>query len=366
MTNDLAICLRARGRRFASALAVFLGMCVGLPASGAIGRGDNGELALFIWDPVREASYTMDLGIGLDNFFATGQQDAGYQRFWTLSGAGDTPFQQLRNLNTASSSLRWAVLGFDTQGFGSPGEFRTFMTLEQGNAAGVPNDNYIAMTNWLNLDWSTANRQVSDPLIGELNSNITNNPYNLQTPVGGTQDVAYNGTSFTVKGQPGYFDKPGVNAPLFTEALNASITNAVGKSSWFYYVTSSSLGNSSAPVLVDEFDNLAADGYWGLAQDPATGNFVLSYTLTPALASKLSVTDAGRARASLTELRSGTVSRVITAPADEFVGMSTLGYCEPTVSPVPEPAAWWSASAGMLALAVAYRRRRFEGKGAHS
>lgn len=321
------------------------------PAWAAVNSDDAAELFLVVWDPVREASYTKDLGVTADSFFATGQQDGGYQNFWSLTPS-DTALAQLLALNTPVASLRWGVFALDRQGNVNPGELRSFLTLEQGVAAGQSNANYDAMVAWTNADWQTAQLNLALALISELNNNTSANPYNFHAQGGGVGDWAWNGSGFTPKGQSGYFDKDGVSAPTFGNGMGANITNAVGKSSWFYYVTNSSAGDAFAPVTVDEFDNLAADGYWGLAQNPADNNLVLSYTLSSALASGQAATPAGRARASLTELRSGALTRLVATPQGEFAE-----WCPPVVSAVPEPAAWWSLCAGGLALWLARRRR---------
>ena len=75
--------------------------------------------------------------------------------------------------------------------------------------------------------------------------------------------------------------------------------NPLGVSSWFYKVMPSLLEGEidpSSPVVIDEFDNVNADGYWGLIKDPNSSKYVLSYTLTGANPSTLVSTDGGRTR----------------------------------------------------------------------
>jgi hypothetical protein len=125
----------------------------------------------------------------------------------------------------------------------------------------------------------------------------------------------------------------------------------VGRSAFFYYVTTSDQFDSTAFVAIDEFDNLRNDGYWGVAQNPADGRLVLSYTLAPATLASLAVTPEGRARAALTEFAAGARVRQIDAPQGEFAS-----YLMPAVSPVPEPGSLACLLAGGLLL-VALRHR---------
>jgi hypothetical protein len=128
-------------------------------------------------------------------------------------------------------------------------------------------------------------------------------------------------------------------------------------------------------VLIDEFDNLGYDGYWGFVfVDPAlapgspyAGRYLLSYTLasySATLAQREFAAGIGRTEASggfAVSRLPGEAAAGFEAPA----GWSTpLGELDTPVAalpaamaPVPEPASWALASAGLLWLLGRTRRR---------
>jgi len=335
-------------------------------AQATISRGDDAELMLVLWDPVQKVSYTKDLGLntyhGADaqlnrnSFFVYAQQDSGYQQFWSLDTSTDANYQKFRSVATDVANTAWAVIAVDALGNPSdpPGSIRVFTTLKSGQLAGVENPAYTKLKSLNNDDFNQQALFFSGDYIDSLNVATGNPLFNTHRPATG-EDFAVNGSSYDVDGTPGYFGKNAGANGTFGPSCNCSLMNQVGKSSWFYYATTSTEIDGTLPVAIDEFDNLGHDGYFGLAQDPSNGKYVLSYTLQSALASASAVTAEGKARASLTELRSGSVTRLISAPANEF-----LAWCAP-VSAVPEADAWWSLVAGGLAMAAVRCRQRRKG-----
>ncbi len=295
-----------------------------------------------------------------DIFFAQGQSDAGYQRFWTLIPAADPNLVAFKNSIVNPTQVRWAVDGFDNDTLGGDaGDARIFTTLQQGTTNGVLNVKYSNMLSLNNAQLYGIVSQGGDRFLGGLN-NYGEDVLNTNSFVSAFSkgldyegSFSINGSTFTSAGKPGYFGDAGFNK--FFEC-DCETSNLVGKSSWFYYLTNSS-GNTGDKILVDEFDNLSADGYWGLAIDPATSNYVLSYTLTPSALRSLALSVEGRARAALTEYRSGELGASVMAPAGEFAGYVAPSFV--AVSPVPEANAAWLSLAGLATLLAAgtWRRR---------
>ncbi len=353
---------------------MLIGMTCALPTHASINASADSELVLVLWDPVNRVSYTRDLGInvyaGTDtarretSFYVNAQQDAGFQQFWSLDPAADANYRQFRSVAVDAGNLVWTVLAVDTAqdpgdgGQEAPGTFQSYMTLRATTTPGVVSQDYARLSSLINSDFALqAPRYSLDffiPLNGALASDSgTVNPWNTHRPASGGTDYSVNGSSFDAEGQSGYFNKSGAALSTFGSTCACNLTTPVGRSSWFYRVTTSDEFDSFAPVAIDEFDNLSHDGYWGVAVNPANGQLVLSYTLAPATLQSLALTPAGRARAALTEYAAGGISRLIDAPANEFAG-----YVMPTVSPVPEPGALLLMSGGLLALALGRRRGR--------
>jgi len=326
--------------------------------SAGVDNGSNGgELVLYLWDPVAEVSYAKDLGISMDAFFVSGQQDAGVQQFWQLAGANDASFSAFRAVSTAANT-RWALFGFDgrlslaeeANGlYGqSPGANRIFTTLTNTATAGVNGAAYNALHALdTNNFWIHAGNTASEILWLSENPGRAGNTH--------TVDWQQNGSSFDVKGTRQYFDADG---GIFKElggvgTTGITATNRLGESSWFYAVTNPNDYDSFAPVAVDEFDNLGHDAYWGLALDPATNNYVLSYTLAAYSQSAMSFSPIGTARAAVTEYLASTGDRLLDTPDGVYDGYVPIDLSP--VPAVPEPAACLLFGAGALAL-IARRR----------
>lgn len=344
-------------RRLMTRLAVSASVLACASAHAAIAGGGfqsgtsasysgNGELFLSVFDGAAKVSYTLDLGTTLDDFFVFGQQDAGNQRFWEVDDPRWTSF--LSQVNPAG--LRWSVLGFDTTGGIAAGAVRMFTTVQQGDEARIG-----TLTNQLFTN-GTGGAQA-----GTFFSGINNT--GTHGTLGSALDYAVNGSSVNGDAEPGngYYGEGGVGlTPTLNGNANFNLSNEVGRSSWFYYLTRSGT-NQLDTVTVDEFDNLNAgssgDGYWGFIYvDPAlypnspyAGSYLLSYTIAPYLPQARIATAEGRARAALIEYLSGLGATPIDNPVGEYPSYVPL-------TPVPEPPALLLMLAG--AVLVAARRPR--------
>jgi len=340
-------------------------------AMAGISPNNNAELVLVLWDPVTKVSYSKDLGANVyygsdaasnrSSFFVYAQQDAGYQNFWNID-ASDSNFAKFRSVATNTANIVWAIVGQDFEIDNGnltllPGEFRSFITLQIGTQAGVESDAYSKLK-VLNND---AFRQQADNVANNylIPLNVGAKPFNTHMgPNGEPTPYSVNGSSYDAEGTEAYFGKNGGALATFGSSCGCSMMNAVGSSSWFYSVTRSNDFDETAPVLIDEFDNLGHDGYFGFAQNPANGSFVLSYTLAAFSQSALATTAGGKARASLTEYIASSTSRLLTAPVGEFAG-----YVMP-LSPVPEPSSLLLMAGGLAGLVWQRRKRVHERLGA--
>jgi MYXO-CTERM domain-containing protein len=304
-------------------------------AQAAINSGDSPELMLVLWDSTTGSSYTRDLGLngysGTDltlrsqSFWVYGQQDTGFQQFWTLDEALDANYAQFRRTATNTANMVWAVIGVDAEGgdagTAAAGAFNIFTTLRATDTAGVTGGAYGNATNpstWMGIELETQ-LNASGRYLNWLNTALATgaevrNPWNThlgEAAAGeatGATNYAVHGSSFDLEGQPGYFGQPGNST--WGSACACDITTPVGQSSWFYRMSNADDFDIFAPVAIDEFDNTGYDAYWGVALNPADGKLVLSYTL----------------------------------PA--------------SVTPVPEPTGWALSLAGLAALGAWARRKR--------
>jgi hypothetical protein len=342
------------------------------PGSSASGTNaaysGNGELFMAVFDDAAKISYAFDLGVSMNDFFTIGQQDTGYQRFWPVNDANWTSFLS----QVTPASLQWSVLAFDTVGGGAIGQLRMFATVKQGDECKMIDCTRI--TSGAPTGFSTITNQLFSTGIGAAQAGTfftAVNTTGTHGVSGQALDYAVNGNSVNADTDTGnsYFGSgsAGLSTTLNNNAPY-SMANAVGQSSWFYYLTRSGSVQLEG-AQVDEFDNLGADGYFGFtyvdpAVDPASpyvGQYVLSYTLaaaglTPAQASF--VRQIGRTETSL----GGSMVRlpgVAMATAGESpAGLATLrlGGLTSVASVVPEPGSALMLAAGGLLLAL--RRRR--------
>jgi hypothetical protein len=348
--------------RCALLAAAGFALTVSAPARAAIDIGElgDGELALVIWDPAREATYTLDLGWKMSEISEEGQDDEGFQRFWKLDRNTDPRLDKLLDLGSALSSLRWAVVATDIEGFGFvPGDLRLFFTLEHTVPTGTLNPNYSTVLEFPNSSLEAGIGVYSTQLFGTLNADISN-PDNTHG-TGGSDNFAFNGSSFTTKGQPGYWENTGQFMSTLTSSSGPAISNTIGNSSWFYTATTSGF-ESTDPLTLDEFDNLTNDGFWGLTLDPADNTLALSYTIEGTgltLAQRSFVQSIGR-----TELNGGFAMRrlsgVASSPMEAGNGFSRRlldANDRVAVSVVPEPSSWLLMGLGLGAVGWLARRR---------
>lgn len=357
-------------RRVAAILSSSLLMSTA-QAAIAPGNTNNGELFLNVVDAAAKISYVLDLGIEMDSFFVVAQQEIGYQRFWTVESATWTAFL---GSGVNVSNLRWSVLALDSSGSLAAGQYRLFTTAQQGTEDKVA---------------TLANKQLSDG-IGSTQGATFFNTVNGMANHLPQSDYAINGDSYSLDTDSGngYYGASGGLTPTLNGNAPFNATNEVGKSSWFYYLTRSGTGNlNSNKVLVDEFDNLGADGYWGLVKvqdsdpnaagydptSPYLGKYLLSFTMpvyTPVVTSAFREFAQSIGRTEYGGGFSFTALGAVAAgaPAEQAAAswVRQLGAAGSTVDglpllelpaqPVPEPASWalLLGGAGLLAL----RRRQ--------
>ena len=238
-----------------------------LPSMAAIqnGTSGNGELFLAVYDETAKVSYTLDLGLYQNDFFALGQQEAGYSNSWSL--AGDTNWASFLG-QVSVANLQWTVLASETTGGTAAGGARLFTTVKQGDEAQV-----ATFTNQLFLN------AIGGAQLGTFYSAIQN------TGTHGTPGVALNyainGSSVNLDTDSGnaYFGIPG-SGPTLNGNATFSSGNAIGSSSNFYYLTRSG-ADQLGTVLIDQFNNSANNGSFTLTQSGLTYSLAVAAVPEP-------------------------------------------------------------------------------------
>lgn len=336
---------------------------VGDSTPEGVAAGNTPELALIIWDPVKEVSYTKDLGIAVykenyaagdpsTNLFVYGQQDAGYQKLFDPLNT-DANFQSFLSKSTDVANQIWAVIAVsnDPNAPAFAGGTSFFTTLNAATPTGTPNPQYTYLLGLPNSDFANGAGTLAQSF-GDISAQAGSCSGACVT------DFGNNSSYLNVKGQTAYagsifradhtLSGAGDHAP--------NIFNPVNRSSWFYTATVTS-DNSTEPIAVDEFDNgtIAGgghDAYWGLGVD-GSGNYILSYTLEAA------VTPTSTAAGALLRLRTDFAAaygrtRLIASPAGDAID---LGGSH-NVTAVPEPATWGLMGLGLAVVGLRARRRR--------
>ena len=378
-------------------------LALALPSTAAIAPGSsgNGELFLNVYDPTAKVSFAYDIGIRMgetvpvngiataqDGFFVQGQLDGGSQTFWNVSRNGtadNTIFTKFLSLVSASN-LFWSVVAIDSAGStATVGDFRLFTTVKQGD------ESKIAATT--NAQLSTG---IGPTIAGNFFSTVNSTSlFNLGQSTHATSDGAsasdysVNGSSYSLASDPGnaYYGKTAGLTHNYNSNTKFSAVNAVGASSWFYYLTRSS-GASGGAVLVDEFDNgdgvnagSGHDGYWGftLVNDSTSrynNSYLLSWTLEPRVYTFVAPTISQREFAAgigRTEFTSAARVERLNGMAAAAALESSAGWVMPlgaageaagpwlaarAVSSVPEPASGLLLAAGAALLWAGQRSRR--------
>jgi hypothetical protein len=346
----------------------------------SVASGKSVELVFVAWDKNAasgpKVSFVKDLGVTMGDFFIAGQQDTGSHSSYWLGGNDDavwTSFlgsQPSAGVTVDPSKVQWAVMAFDTAGDITPGSQNLYTTLQQG-VSGNPSV-ILGLS-----DYTGGKLQDSTASVFTWLSVVNQTAGHANNANGSAVIKISDGLAFAFgDGQPGSTS----GDFTFNANLGRSIGNTMGKSSWFYAVTSNDPDFGDVPVAIDEFDNLSHDAYWGLAAaGDGTGRYLLSYTLegmaTAAevsrnvlfgnnfarLAGTLSLSSpAGKAASvlSLTEsfLRGVSGSRAAASATSQIAAVTGLGGALNLVSSVPEPGTWALLLGGGLLVAGAARR----------
>ncbi|MDC8784049.1 PEP-CTERM sorting domain-containing protein [Roseateles koreensis] len=327
----------------------------------------NGELALSVFDATAQVSYTLDLGLDINHFFVAAQQEIGVHQYIPISDAAWTDF--LTNHNVDASNLRWMVFGMkqtgstgSTGGVPGDGKFfgvgpRLFTTIQQGDEGNVAS--------------------LKNSLLGNALNQAGN--FYTQVNVTGTQgsgvaDYTVNGSSVNALSDSTVNAYDGTGGKSMTPTLNGNapfdISNKVGVSSWFYYLSSSGGSNANNTIVTDKMDNLSANGYWGFTKVPSdansiyAGQYLLSYTLNSSL--PVATSAAGMQRLSFTDFAAGFSTSFYVPAVAEFanykpsslvVGTLLASSLAATVTAVPEPSSWALMGLGLAAMGWRVRRR---------
>lgn len=328
------------------------------------------ELFLVVMDQTTaKMSYTLDLGIDAQTFWLQAQQDTGASLFRNLDPSTDNAFKTFVDAADLSKT-RWMVVS--TYSTGVTANRFLFTTMTNNNSvatqtanfdsvkntvSGTLTDNQGGLWSWLsNMNNAAPGAQV--PILVGNHPTADNGSSVASKSAGNTATYADASNGFSAKGTPSA-DGDCLARGIFCAG------NPLGTSSWFYKLTPGLLdgeADPSSPLLLDEFDNLTADGYWGFIKDPSSSKYILSYTLAGSNPKSLVSTDAGLNRLSFTDYsaQSGT-ARLIGVGLDDVANpVDAAAFAQggtSNVTAVPEPGTWGLMALGLVGVAAAARRR---------
>lgn len=333
-------------------------LCACSLAGATIKTGTGFELVLTVLDQTNaKMSYTLDLGIDANTFWVQAQQDTGASFFKTIDPATDSAFNTFISAATLSTT-RWMVTGTFVDA-PLPADYLLYTT-QTNNGSVATQTKYFDKSHAVDsagnfaLSFGVLKTYFGNLNISSTGGAILQSTHNTQADGSSVASKTAGNTSTYAAKITGFgVDGGGVNDGDCVVNASFCAGNPLGVSSWFYKVSPLLLEGEvdSGPVIIDEFDNLTADGYWGLIKDPNSSKYILSYTLNGANPKTLVSTDVGRARQSVLDYsaQSG-AARLIGISLDDVALQSA-------VTAVPEPQSWGLMLAGLGALAALRARR---------
>ncbi|WP_077036976.1 hypothetical protein [Pelomonas sp. KK5] len=352
-----------------SIVALGLGLLLGslAQAQTVLASDTDPSLILLIWDPVAKVSYSHDTGL-LGKSLYSGLSNDGSQQFWTLDPATDANFAKYLAASGDLANDVWMVIGGGKAASGTgPGTNVIYSTMVNTTANGVLNPQWDGLVGQPNSNLRSVTSSFPTSVYNPLMGGATNNNYATAAP--GTA------SSFDTAGSDAYvgnmapvlagLESGGLDPgeAMFAKSNGFDTGNALGasgSSSWFYYLTSSSI-KAADKISVSAFANSAYDAYWGLARTTNSANqqeLVLSFTMQAAVTP--TQTAAGALRRNQTDYAAQySFAQQLGTPAGEFAGWTpSSALLGNTVTAVPEPASALLAVLGLTTLLAVRRKRK--------